>query len=123
MAPTVLGLGIPANSPMTPPDRREALIAALAHMETDMNASAYDWEMLYFTPDMDVAVLVAKLHEKKWDVVMVGSKCLLIVNPLIAIHFVDIRISTLYSTLSSTLSGQYANKRSFAKWDSASYPP
>ncbi len=76
MAPSVLGLGIPATSPLTPEDRREALKAALVHMETDMNASAYDWEMLYFTPDMDVSVLAKKLHEKKWDIVMVGSKCL-----------------------------------------------
>lgn len=83
---------------MTPPDRREALIAALAHMETDMNASAYDWEMLYFTPDMDVAALVAKLHEKKWDVVMVGSKCLS-TNPIttkVLRYFVDTRIPIQY---------------------------
>lgn len=41
-------------------------------MEADMQASRYDWEMLYITPDMSFDICTTKLREKKWDVVMVG---------------------------------------------------
>lgn len=37
-----------------------------------MKASLYDWEMLYLTPDTSFDLCTTKLHEKKWDVVMVG---------------------------------------------------
>jgi hypothetical protein len=47
-------------------------------MEADMNSSPYDWEMFYLEPDMDFSRLVAKLREKNWDVVMVGSMTSLI---------------------------------------------
>lgn len=39
-----------------------------------MNASPYEWDMFYVDPDMDFEQLTAKLKEKQWDVVMVGSK-------------------------------------------------
>ncbi|KAI8628843.1 hypothetical protein F5Y19DRAFT_435065 [Xylariaceae sp. FL1651] len=72
MAPSVLGLGIPATSPLTPRLYRGKLQKALDFMEADMNSSPYDWEMFYLEPDMDFSVIVAKLREKNWDVVMVG---------------------------------------------------
>jgi len=39
-----------------------------------MQASRYDWEMLYITPDDSFDLCRTKLAEKKWDVVMVGSE-------------------------------------------------
>ncbi|KAI1108499.1 hypothetical protein F5Y14DRAFT_456972 [Nemania sp. NC0429] len=72
MAPSVLGLGIPATSPLTPRLFRSGLQKVLTAMEADMNASPYDWEMFYLEPDGDFSLLVAKLREKNWDVVMVG---------------------------------------------------
>lgn len=74
MAISVLGLGIPASSPLVPDERREALKKALDNMDEDMNSSPYDWEFFAFTPDMDAGLLSKKLQEKKWDIVMVGSK-------------------------------------------------
>lgn len=74
MAPSVLGVGIPATSSLTPRLFRSALQRALDAMEADMKASPYDWEMFYLEPDTDFSLLVAKLREKSWDVVMVGSK-------------------------------------------------
>jgi hypothetical protein len=75
MAPSVLGIGIPATSDMVPLPARGSLQKSLNIMEADMNASPYDWEMLYLTPDMAFDLCTTKLREKKWDVVMVGSKC------------------------------------------------
>ncbi|KAI1191383.1 hypothetical protein F5B17DRAFT_307951 [Nemania serpens] len=72
MAPSVLGLGIPATSSLTPRLFRSGLQKALDAMEADMNSSPYDWEMFYLEPDTDFSLLVAKLREKSWDVVMVG---------------------------------------------------
>ena len=74
MAPSVLGIGIPATSDMVPWLARGSLQKSLDIMEADMNASPYDWEMLYLTPDMAFDLCTTKLREKKWDVVMVGSK-------------------------------------------------
>lgn len=74
MAPSVLGIGIPATSDMVPFLARGSLQKSLNVMEADMNASPYDWEMLYLTPDMSFDLCTTKLREKKWDVVMVGSK-------------------------------------------------
>ena len=76
MASSVLGVGIPATSSLTPVEMQPALQKALDIMESDMTASPYDWEMFYFTPDMPFDLWVAKLRQKKWDVVMVGSKSL-----------------------------------------------
>ena len=76
MGPSVLGLGIPATSPMVPDARREQLQKVLDHMNDDMNASPYDWEMFYFTPDMEFDLLTEKLRKKNWDIVMVGSELL-----------------------------------------------
>ncbi|KAK9424230.1 hypothetical protein SUNI508_03718 [Seiridium unicorne] len=72
MAPSVLGLGVPASSPLVPDHLREPLGKALENLEAQMNASPYDWEFLDVGPDMDFEVLVRKLREKKWDAVMVG---------------------------------------------------
>jgi hypothetical protein len=44
-------------------------------MEADMQASVYEWEMLYITPEQPFDICTTKLRQKKWDVVMVGSKC------------------------------------------------
>jgi hypothetical protein len=77
MAPSVLGIGIPATSDIVPLVARDSLQKLLNVMEADMNASPYDWEMLYLTPDMAFDLCTTKLREKKWDVVMVGSKCFL----------------------------------------------
>lgn len=77
MAPSVLGIGIPATSDMVPWLARGYVQKSLNVMEADMNASSYDWEMLYLTPDMSFDLCTTKLREKKWDVVMVGSKCFL----------------------------------------------
>jgi hypothetical protein len=77
MAPSILGIGIPATSDMVPWIARGSLQKSLDFMEADMNASHYDWEMLYLTPDMSFDLCTTKLREKKWDVVMVGSKCFL----------------------------------------------
>jgi hypothetical protein len=75
MAPSVLGIGIPATSDIVPWIARGSLQKSLNIMEADMTASPYDWEMLYTTPDMPFEECTAKLREKKWDIVMVGSKC------------------------------------------------
>lgn len=40
-----------------------------------MKASPYDWEMLYITSKDSFETCTEKLRERKWDVVMVGSKC------------------------------------------------
>jgi len=42
-----------------------------------MRASRYEWEMLYVTPSEPGVIddCRKKLGERKWDVVMVGSKC------------------------------------------------
>jgi hypothetical protein len=77
MAPSVLSIGIPATSDMVPWLARGFLQKSLNVMEADMNASPYDWEMLYLMPDMSFDLCTTKLREKKWDVVMVGSKCFL----------------------------------------------
>ena len=53
---------------------REQAQAALDSMEADMKASPYEWEMFFFTPDMNFDLLTQKLHKKNWDIVMVGSK-------------------------------------------------
>lgn len=74
MAPSVLGIGIPATSDMVPWLARGSLQRSLDVMEANMNASPYDWEMLYLTPDASFEPCINKLREKKWDVVMVGSK-------------------------------------------------
>ena len=76
MASSVLGVGIPATSSLTPVEMQPGLQKALDIMESDMAASPYDWEMFYFTPDMPFDLWVSKLREKKWDIVMVGSKSL-----------------------------------------------
>lgn len=60
---------------MVPWIARGSLQKSLDVMEADMTASAYDWEMLYLTPDTPFDLFTTKLREKKWDVVMVGSKC------------------------------------------------
>lgn len=74
MPPSVLGIGIPATSSLTPRLFRSGLQKMLDAMEADMTASPYDWEMFYLEPDSDFSLLVTKLREKSWDVVMVGSK-------------------------------------------------
>lgn len=38
-----------------------------------MEASRYDWEMLYIVPEGDFRLVTSKL-KKKWDFVMVGSE-------------------------------------------------
>jgi hypothetical protein len=77
MAPSVLGIGVPATSDIVPWLARGSLQKSLNVMEADMSASPYDWEMLYLTPDMSFDLCTTKLREKKWDIVMVGSKCFL----------------------------------------------
>ncbi|KIN08710.1 hypothetical protein OIDMADRAFT_48556 [Oidiodendron maius Zn] len=72
MASSVLGVGIPATSSLTPVEMQPGLQKALDIMESDMTASPYDWEMFYFTPDMPFDLWISKLRQKKWDVVMVG---------------------------------------------------
>lgn len=74
MAPSVLGVGIPASSKFVPEDRREGLQKVLEFMESDMQASPYDWEFYDVDPEMDFGLVVEKLRSKKWDVVMVGGK-------------------------------------------------
>jgi hypothetical protein len=74
MPPSVLGIGLPATSDIVPWLARGALQKALDAMEADMTASPYEWEMLYITPDTSFDVCTAKFHERKWDVVMVGSR-------------------------------------------------
>ncbi|CAI6094175.1 hypothetical protein V2G26_004624 [Clonostachys chloroleuca] len=72
MAPSVLGIGIPATSNIVPWIARGRLQKILTAMEADMEASPYDWEMLYITPETSFDVCTAKLRERQWDVVMVG---------------------------------------------------
>ena len=74
MARSVLGIGIPADTKIVPRIMRGSLQRSLDAMEADMRASQYAWEMLYITPDMSFDLCTNKLREKKWDVVMVGSK-------------------------------------------------
>lgn len=57
-----------------------------------MNSSPYDWEMFYLEPDTDFSLLVAKLREKSWDVVMVGSKQALSLSPSLFILFVSVNL-------------------------------
>lgn len=78
MAPSVLGVGIPATGPLIPPHVSENLQKALDRMESDMKDSPYDWEMFYFTPDMPFDLWIEKLREKQWDIVMVGGKQVLL---------------------------------------------
>jgi hypothetical protein len=77
MPPSVLGIGIPASSPLVPWVARSFLQKSLNTMEADMKSSVYEWEMLYLTPEGDFDVCIGKLRERRWDVVMVGSKFLI----------------------------------------------
>lgn len=72
MAPTVLGIGIPAAA--APPPAREKLQKALDVMDSDMDASPYEWDMLYIMPDGDFDIITKKMREKQWDVIMIGSE-------------------------------------------------
>ena len=74
MAPSVLGIGVPADTSFVPWIARGFLQRSLNVMEANMKASRYDWEMLYITPEMEFDLCTKKLREKKWDIVMVGSK-------------------------------------------------
>jgi hypothetical protein len=74
MTPSVLGIGIPATADMVPWVARGFLQKSLNVMESTMKASPYDWEMLYITPEQSFDLCTNKLREKKWDIVMVGSK-------------------------------------------------
>lgn len=73
MAPTVLGLGIGHEGPLVPDHLRQGLKKALDGMESDMQASPYDWDMFYVEPDIDFDQVTQKLRQKQWDVVMVGG--------------------------------------------------
>jgi hypothetical protein len=73
MAPSVLGIGIPASSPAVPWVARSSLRKTLENMEADMHASPYDFEMFYVDTDMDFSKLTDKLREKKWDIVHIGG--------------------------------------------------
>jgi hypothetical protein len=73
MTHTILGIGIAATSPLVPTHLRGQLQKVLDAMEAEMQASPYDWEMLYVEPDMDIEVLAKKLKLKEWDGVMIGS--------------------------------------------------
>lgn len=73
MTLTILGIGIAATSPLVPTHLRGQLQKVLDGMEADMQASPYDWEMLYVEPDMDIGLLTEKLKVKEWDGVMIGS--------------------------------------------------
>lgn len=74
MAPSILGIGVSASSPTVPAERREALGKVLEDMDADMRAFSSGWEIFYVEPDMDFGLITRKLKEKKWDVVLVGSK-------------------------------------------------
>lgn len=74
MALSVLGIGVPPSSSFVPWIARGFLQKSLDIMEADMKASRFDWEMLYITPGMEFDLCTNKLREKKWDIVMVGSK-------------------------------------------------
>lgn len=81
MAPTILGLGLPASSPTVPDERREALAKVLDAMDSDMKAFSSGWEFFDVEPDMDFSLVTQKLKEKHWDVVIVGGKSLLPPTP------------------------------------------
>lgn len=72
MAPSVLGVGLAAS--VAPAEIREKIQKAFETMEADMEASPYEWSMLYIEPDGDFDLILQKLREKQWDVVMVGSR-------------------------------------------------
>ena len=74
MAPSVLGIGLPASSPHVPEARREAIAKPLEDTQAEMQASPYDWEMLYVDTDQPSDILTSKLRERDWDVVILGSK-------------------------------------------------
>lgn len=73
-APKVLGIGIPATASIVPWIARSFLQKSLNAMEADMEASRYDWGMLYIVPGDDFGLVTSKLKEKQWDIVMVGSE-------------------------------------------------
>lgn len=75
MAPSVLLVGIPANSPIVPEPAQAGLKKMLDKMDADLEASPYDYESLYINPGEDPETINKKLREKKWDVVVVGSEC------------------------------------------------
>lgn len=72
MAPSVLGIGLPASS--APFIARTALQRKLDAMEADMKNSPYEWEMFYITPDTEYDLVTQKLKAKSWDIVMIGGK-------------------------------------------------
>lgn len=72
-APTALGFGIASTSKFVPDDKREGLQKILDIMESTMNESRFDWEMVYYEPGDDYSIVEKKMREKKWDVVLVGS--------------------------------------------------
>ena len=75
MAPSILVLGVPASSSLVPEHQKQIVEKGVDRMNADMDASPYDSEFLEFTPDVSFDVLSAKLKEKQWDVVVVGSEC------------------------------------------------
>ena len=76
MAPSVLGIGIPSTFAGVPDEVRPHIAKALQEMEDLMNASDYEFAMLYVEPGQsDLAErLSKKLGEKEWDVVCLGSE-------------------------------------------------
>ncbi|KAF2738851.1 hypothetical protein EJ04DRAFT_549729 [Polyplosphaeria fusca] len=72
MAPSALGIGIPASSPAVPDHLREHVEKMLKNMSASMNASPFDWEMFSIDLNEDLTGLISKLGEKDWDVVMLG---------------------------------------------------
>lgn len=74
MAPSILGLGIPASSKLIPDHMGDDAGKMLKAMEAEMNATPYDWEFFDVEPGMDFKKLAEKLREKKWDVILIGSK-------------------------------------------------
>lgn len=72
MAPSVLGVGLSASHPLVPDEVRDKIGRAIQQMNDDMQ-HCYDWEMLYFEPEMAWNVLTKKLRERKWDVVLIGG--------------------------------------------------
>ncbi|CAN8101497.1 unnamed protein product [Discula destructiva] len=71
-APTILGIGVPASSPVVPDHMRTGVTAALVAMEAEMAAFSAGWETFEVEPDIDFALVTQKLREKQWDVVMIG---------------------------------------------------
>lgn len=73
MAPSILGVGLPASHSLVPDAIRPNIQKALDDMDDTMKSSPYEWEMLYLTPETPFDQLTSKLREKNWDVVLVGS--------------------------------------------------